>query len=44
MTKKMHSYTTEFKVEAVKKIADNNGNLRETDRQVGIAVQLGEQN
>ena len=27
MTKKMRSYSTEFKAEAVKKIADNNGNL-----------------
>ncbi len=27
MTKKKQSYSTEFKAEAVKKIADNNGNL-----------------
>ncbi len=31
MTKKMQSYSTEFKVEAVKKIADNNGNLSATE-------------
>lgn len=43
MTKKMQSYSTEFKAEAVKKIADNNVNLSATDRQVGIAMQLGEQ-
>ena len=30
MTKKMQSYSTEFKAEAVKKIADNNGNVSAT--------------
>ncbi|SNT69869.1 transposase [Psychrobacter sp. LV10R520-6] len=39
MTKKMQSYSTEFKAEAVKKIADNNGNLSATARQLGIAMQ-----
>ena len=38
MTKKQHSYSKEFKAEAVKKIADNNGNLSETARQLGIAM------
>lgn len=39
MTKKMQSYSTEFKAEAVKKMAANNGNLSETARQLGIAMQ-----
>lgn len=39
MTKKKQSYSTEFKAEAVKKIADNNGNLSATARQLGIAMQ-----
>ncbi len=39
MTKKMQSYSTEFKAEAIKKIADNNGNLSATARQLGIAMQ-----
>ena len=39
MTKKMQSYSAEFKAEAVKKIADNNGNLSATARQLGIAMQ-----
>ena len=39
MTKKMQSYSAEFKAEAVKKIADNNGNLSTTARQLGIAMQ-----
>ena len=39
MTKKMHSYSTEFKAKAVKKIADNNGNLRATAQQLGITMQ-----
>lgn len=39
MTKKMQSYSTEFKAEAVKKIADNNGNVRATAQQLGIQRQ-----
>ena len=39
MTKKMRTYRTEFKAEAVKKIADNNGTLIATARQLGIAMQ-----
>ncbi|AMN67512.1 transposase [Psychrobacter sp. P11G5] len=39
MTKKIRTYSTEFKAEAVKKIADNNGNLSATARQLGIAIQ-----
>ena len=39
MTKKKQSYSTEFKAEAIKKIADNNGNLSATARQLGIAMQ-----
>jgi len=40
MTKKMQSYSAEFKAEAVKKIADNNGSLSATARQLGIAMQM----
>ena len=39
MTKKMRTYSTEFKAEAVKKIADNNGNISATAKQLGIAMQ-----
>ena len=39
MTKKIRTYSTEFKAEAVKKIADNNGNISATAKQLGIAVQ-----
>ena len=39
MIKKQQSYSKEFKAEAVKKIADNNGNLSETAWQLGIAMQ-----
>ena len=39
MTKKIRTYSTEFKAEAVKKIADNNGNLSATAKQLGIAMQ-----
>lgn len=38
MTKKMQRYSAEVKAEAVKKIADNNGNLSTTARQLGIAM------
>ena len=37
MTKKIRSYSDEFKAEAVKKIADNNGNISATAKQLGIA-------
>lgn len=39
MTKKMQRYSFEFKAEAVKKIADNNGNVSATAKQLGIAMQ-----
>ena len=39
MTKKTRTYSTEFKAEAVKKIADNSGNISATAKQLGIAVQ-----
>ena len=39
MTKKTRTYSTEFKAEDVKKIADNSGNISATAKQLGIAVQ-----
>ncbi len=39
MTKKVRAYSDEFKAEAVKKIADNNGNISATAKQLGIAMQ-----
>ena len=39
MTKKTRTYSTEFKAEAVKKIADSNGNISSTAKQLGIAMQ-----
>ena len=39
MIKKIRTYSTEFKAEAVKKIADNNGNISATGEQLGIAMQ-----
>ena len=39
MTKKVRTYSDEFKAEAVKKIADNNGNISTTAKQLGIAIQ-----
>ena len=39
MTKKVRTYSDEFKAEAVKKIADNNGNVSATAKQLGIAMQ-----
>ena len=39
MTKKIRTYSKEFKAEAVKKIADNNGNISATAKQLGIAMQ-----
>lgn len=39
MTKKVRTYSEAFKAEAVKKIADNNGNVSATAKQLGIAMQ-----
>ena len=39
MNKKTRTYRTEFKAEAVKKIADNSGNISATAKQLGIAMQ-----
>ena len=39
MTKKVRTYSDEFKAEAVKKIADNNGNISATAKQLGSAMQ-----
>ena len=39
MVKKIRTYSTEFKAEAVKKIADNNGNISATAKQLDIAMQ-----
>ena len=39
MTKKIRTYSTEFKAEAVKKIEDNNCNISATAKQLGIAMQ-----
>ena len=39
MTKKMQSYSDEFKAEAVKKIVDNKGEISATEKQLGIAMQ-----
>jgi len=39
MTKKLRTYSDEFKAEAVKKIADNKGNISATAKQLGIAMQ-----
>lgn len=39
MTKKAKTYSTEFKAEAVKKIAENNGNVTATAEQQGIPMQ-----
>ena len=40
MTKKVRTYSAAFKAEAVKKIADNNGNVSATANQLGIAMQV----
>ena len=40
MTKKIRTYSAEFKAEAVKKIADNDGNISSTAKQLGIAMQI----
>ena len=39
MTKKVRTYSTEFKTEAVKKISDNKDNISATAKQLGIAMQ-----
>tara|TARA_R110002124_G_C8955026_1_gene513606 strand:- start:290 stop:421 length:132 start_codon:yes stop_codon:yes gene_type:complete len=39
MTKKITTYSTEFKAGAIKKIEDNNGNISATAKQLGIAMQ-----
>ena len=41
MTKKVRTYSAEFKAEAeaVKNISDNNGNISATAKQLGIAMQ-----
>ena len=38
MTKKIRTYSAAFKAEAVKKIADNKGNVSATAKQLGIAM------
>ena len=39
MNKKIRTYSTEFKTEAVKKIVDNKGNISATAKQLGITMQ-----
>ncbi len=39
MVKKIRTYSTEFKAEAVKKIAENDGNISATAKQLGITMQ-----
>ena len=39
MAKKVRIYSIEFKADAVKNIADNNGNISATAKQLGIATQ-----
>ena len=39
MTKKIRTYSAEFRAEAVKKILDNDGNVSATAKQLGIAMQ-----
>ena len=39
MAKKVRTYSDEFKAEAVKKIAENNGNISATAKQLDIAMQ-----
>ncbi|MBE8608574.1 transposase [Psychrobacter sp. FME2] len=38
MIKKTRTYGTEFKAEVVKNIADNNGNISATAKQLGTAM------
>ena len=39
MTTKVRTYSAAFKAKAVKKIADSNGNVSATAKQLGIAMQ-----
>ena len=39
MTKKVRTYSDEFKAEAVKKISDNKDNISATAKKLGIAMQ-----
>ena len=39
MTKKIRTYSFQFKAEEIKKITGNNGNISATAKQLGIAVQ-----
>ena len=39
MTNKIRTYSAAFKAEAVEKIADNNGNVSATAKQLGVAMQ-----
>ena len=39
MTKQIRTYSTQFKTEVVKKIADNSDNISATAKQLGIAMQ-----
>ena len=39
IVKEIRNYSTEFKAEAVKKIAENNGNISATAKQLSIAMQ-----
>ncbi len=39
MVNKIRTYSAEFKAKAIKKIADNNGNISATAKQLGIAMQ-----
>ena len=39
MTMKREKYTSEFRAEAVKKVAENNGNISLTSRELGLPMQ-----
>ncbi len=39
MSKKQKTYTAEFKAEAIKAIEENQGNVSESARQLGISIQ-----
>ena len=39
MTKKVRTYSTKFKTEAVKKTTDNNGNVLATIKRIDITMQ-----
>ena len=39
MSKKQKTYTAEFKAEAIKAIEENQGNVSESARQLGISMQ-----